>query len=58
VAQDFDDLIADLDAAKAGLARSVKRCRNFFGERRIPPVTVAPPEESRSAFGWDSPPER
>ena len=58
MAQEFDDLIADLDAAKAGLARSVKRCRNLFGERRIPPVTVARPEDSKSAFGWDSPPER
>ena len=39
MAHDFDDLIADLDAAKAGLARSVKRCRNFLGEQK-PPVTA------------------
>ena len=52
MAQDLDDLIAELDAAKAELARSVKRCRTFFGERRLPPVTVAEPDAEKSAFGW------
>lgn len=52
MAHDFDDLIADLDAAKAGLARSVKRCRTLLGERRLPPVTVEPTGEEKSAFGW------
>ena len=56
MAQEFDDLIADLDAAKADLARSVKRCRTFFGERRLPPVTR--PDDSKSAFGWKSSEER
>ena len=49
---DFDDLIADLDAAKADLARSVKRCRTFIGDRRAPPSTAEEPETDRSAFGW------
>ena len=49
---DFDDLIADLDAAKADLARSVKRCRTFIGDRRVPPVTIMGAERDKSAFGW------
>ena len=52
MAHDFDDLIAELDAAKADLARSVKRCRNFLGERRLPPVTIDQPEVEKSAFNW------
>ncbi len=52
MAHEFDDLIADLDAAKADLARSVKRCRTFFGERRLPAVTVEPPGTQKSAFSW------
>ena len=54
MAQEFDDLIADLDAAKADLARSVKRCRTFLGERRLPPVTIEEPEAEKSAFSWAS----
>jgi hypothetical protein len=49
---DFDDLIADLDAAKAGLARSVKRCRTLIGDRRVPPLRVEEPEPGNNAFGW------
>ena len=52
MAHEFDDLIADLDAAKADLARSVKRCRTFFGDRRLPSVTVEPPPAQKSAFSW------
>jgi hypothetical protein len=52
MAHDFDDLIAELDAAKANLARSVKRCRTFLGERKLPPVTIDDPATERSAFGW------
>ena len=52
MAHDFDDLIAELDAAKANLARSVKRCRTFLGERKLPPVTVDGAPDERSAFGW------
>ena len=52
MAHEFDDLIADLDAAKADLARSVKRCRTFFGERRLPAVTVTTTESEKSAFSW------
>ena len=52
MAQDFDDLIAELDAAKADLARSVKRCRNFLGERRLPAVTIDRNEDETSAFSW------
>ncbi len=52
MAQEFDDLIADLDAAKADLARSVKRCRTFLGERRLPPVTIEEPEGEKRAFNW------
>jgi hypothetical protein len=54
MAHEFDDLIADLDAAKADLARSVKRCRNFLGERRLPHVTIEQPEAEKSAFNWAS----
>ena len=49
---DFDDLIADLDAAKAGLARSVKRCRYFLDERKLPPMTVQPTADDKKAFDW------
>ena len=52
MAHDFDDVIAELDAAKADLARRVKRCRNFLAERRLPPVTIDGPETNRSAFDW------
>ena len=52
MAQDLDDLIADLDAAKAGLARSVKRCRNFLGERKLPPMSVQATADDKSAFDW------
>ena len=54
MAQEFDDLIAELDAAKADLARSVKRCRSFCGERRLPAITVEGAEDVKSAFGWQS----
>jgi hypothetical protein len=53
MAQEFDDLIAELDAAKAHLARSVKRCRNFLGAHPLPPVTVERTGPEKSAFGWD-----
>ena len=49
---DFEELIADLDAAKAGLARSVKRCRNFLDERKLPPMAVQPTAEEKSVFDW------
>ena len=49
---DLTDLIADLDAAKADLARSVKRCRTLIGDRRVPPIASAKPRPDRSAFGW------
>ena len=52
MAHDFDDVIAELDAAKADLARSVKRCRNFLAERRLPPVTIDESEAGKSAFAW------
>ena len=50
MAHDLSDLFAELDAAKAGLQRSVKRCRTFLGARGLPPVTK--PEAPNSAFGW------
>ena len=52
MAQHFDDLIAELDAAKADLARSVKRCRTFLADRRLPPITIDEAPEEKSAFGW------
>ena len=58
MAQDFDDLIADLDAAKANLARSVKRCRTFLGERKLPPVTIDGPTNDKSVFDWQRREER
>ncbi len=53
--QELDDLFAELDAAKADLARSVRRCRTFFGERKLPPVTVDGAPSERSAFAWQDP---
>ena len=50
MAQEFDELFADLDAAKADLARKVKHCRTFFGERPLPQVTK--PDAAESAFDW------
>jgi hypothetical protein len=47
VPHDFADLIADLDAAKADLARAVKRQRKRADERR-----TATDEAASSAFGW------
>jgi hypothetical protein len=52
MAHDFDDLIADLDAAKADLARSVRRCRSFLADRQLPPVTIDRPDPLNSAFSW------
>ena len=52
---ELDDLFAELDAAKADLARSVKRCRTFFGDRKLPPVTVEPPLAQDSVFRWQAP---
>ena len=49
---ELDDLFAELDAAKADLARSVKRCRTFFGDRKLPPVTVDGTPAEPSAFRW------
>ena len=45
---DFADLIADLDAAKANLARRVKKTRTLIGDRR----TVDTPASDKSAFSW------
>ena len=45
---EFDDLIADLNAAKADLARSVKRCRKAIGASR----TVSDADSDKSAFNW------
>jgi hypothetical protein len=45
---EFDDLIADLNAAKVNLARSVKRCRKVIGTNR----NAIPPDEEKSAFDW------
>ena len=45
---EFDDLIADLNAAKADLARSVKRCRKAIGASR----TASAPDADKSAFNW------
>lgn len=45
---EFDDLIADLNAAKANLARKVKRCRKVIGASR----TASIPAEEKSAFNW------
>ena len=52
MAHDFDDLIADLDAAKADLARSVRRCRTFLADRQLPPVTIDREDLTKSAFAW------
>lgn len=45
---EFDNLIADLNAAKADLARRVKRCRKVIGTHR----SAATPVEEKSAFNW------
>jgi hypothetical protein len=45
---EFDNLIADLEAAKTDLARSVKRCRKMIGDRRMASNEVA----EKSAFSW------
>jgi hypothetical protein len=50
MAHELSDLFAELDAAKAGLQRSVKRCRTFLGARGLPAVTK--PDAPKSAFGW------
>ena len=55
MAQELDDLFAELDAAKADLARSVKRCRTFFGDRKLPPVTVDQAAPQDSVFRWRTP---
>jgi len=52
---ELDDLFAELDAAKADLARTVKRCRTFFGDRKLPPVTVEKPPAQDSVFRWQAP---
>jgi hypothetical protein len=57
MAQDLDDLIADLDAAKAGLARSVKRCRTFLAEQRLSAVASDEEAAEKSAFAWSRPEE-
>jgi len=54
MAQDLDDLIADLDAAKAGLARSVKRCRSFLAEQRPSAAAIDEEAAEKSAFSWTS----
>ena len=52
MAREIDDVIAELDAAKADLARSVRRCRSFLAERRLPPITIEGAECAKSAFNW------
>jgi hypothetical protein len=52
MAREIDDVIAELDAAKADLARSVRRCRSFLAERRLPRVTISAEAAEKSAFGW------
>ena len=52
MAHDFDDIIAELDAAKAGLARSVKRSRAFLADRRAPAAVADGAESEKSAFDW------
>jgi hypothetical protein len=46
---EFDDLIADLNAAKADLARSVKRARKMIDARRSAALDAA---EDKSVFNW------
>jgi hypothetical protein len=45
---EFDSLIADLEAAKADLARHVKRCRKTVGQRRMASSEAL----EKSAFSW------
>ena len=47
---DLDDLFADLNAAKANLARSVKRTRGLVGRKAS--AASEPIEPDRSAFNW------
>jgi hypothetical protein len=47
---DFTDLIADLDSAKADLARAVKRQRKRADDHRR--TTVTADEADSSVFGW------
>ena len=56
MAHEFDDLIADLESAKADLARSVRRCRTRLDKR----VAEAPQEEGAAArlFDWERRPDR
>jgi hypothetical protein len=51
---EFDDLIANLNAAKAHLARSVKRCRKVIGASR----SATAPAEEKSAFNWSDEKDR
>ena len=52
MAQELSELFADLDSAKADLARSVRRCQLFFGEGPLPPVTR--PDDPKGAFDWSA----
>jgi hypothetical protein len=54
---DFADLIAELDAAKAHLARRVKRTRTLISDRRTPTPT-AETEADNSVFNWVERPDR
>lgn len=54
----LDDLIADLDAAKANLARSVKRCRTLIADCRVPLPTGETQRSDKSAFNWTDRPDR
>ena len=49
---DFADLIADLDAAKANLARRVKRARTLIGKPRNAPAATDECEPDKSVFNW------
>ena len=50
MAHDLDSLIADLNASKANLARSVKRTRSLIGRRT--PAASETPQPDKSAFNW------
>ncbi|MGZ8312011.1 MAG: hypothetical protein ACXWUX_09585 [Allosphingosinicella sp.] len=48
---DLSKVIADLDAAKASLQRSVRKSRAFIADRRPAPAAPRPEPDDRM-FGW------
>ena len=52
MAQQFDDLFAELGEATASLQRTVKKCRTLIGDRRPPPP---PSYDDGRLFGWSEP---